>query len=222
MVIDYVTSTVEIGGRRFPAAVAVCPVHESRPDESECDRTLGDGSAPVMMYGEWRPAVDGVVIPAENGVLVHVEAQVPGRTLRAGQSPGNLATQLWARACYEANPLNEVDGPLWLPYSLHLVQACLVPDGGRGYRSPPGPWCWDDAEPDWLAEFIDRVSRLPFTQPPGPELTLRRVTQREDDAGIVPREPDLRGLQRVTDVGRFPQWMDQIEAMKAEREEGAA
>lgn len=43
------------------------------------------------------------------------------------------------------------------------------------------------------------------------------------EAGIVPREPELRGLQRVGDVGRFPAWLDQIEAMREKRtEEGAA
>jgi hypothetical protein len=36
------------------------------------------------------------------------------------------------------------------------------------FKTSPGPFMWDDAEPEWVVEFIDRVSRMPFTNPPGP------------------------------------------------------
>jgi hypothetical protein len=148
--VDYDASTVTFGGRRFPAVCVICPPIEGQPD-SEWDRMLGGRGSPTV--GRAKGVVHHqVMIPCENGILVAVEA-VNDRE--------GFSVHLYSRA----SQLTSSNDILWLPYTVSLL------DGGLA-ASWAGVWWWRDAEPEWTVELIDRVSRMPFTQPPGPQVRL--------------------------------------------------
>lgn len=62
--VDRIASTIEIAGRRFPAAALICPPLSDDPDDTERERGLGAGGGDRSVY-----------VPAENGVLFEVEEQ---------------------------------------------------------------------------------------------------------------------------------------------------
>lgn len=148
--VDETASTVTISGRRFPACCVICPLAPGQTD-SEWDRMLGGRGAPTV--GRAKGVIHHqVMIPCENGILVAVEA--------ASDQDG-LSVHLYSRA----SQLTTSNDILWLPYTVSLVD-------GRLAASFAGVWWWRDAEPEWVVEFIDWVSRMPFTQPPGPEMQI--------------------------------------------------
>jgi hypothetical protein len=92
--IDVPASTVTLDGRRFPAALVICPPTDADPDEPEVDRVLG---APVNSGMEtW--------VPLENGLLVSVQEHE-----RRG-----LELALYCRTC-------EWEDAVWLPHDVGLV-----------------------------------------------------------------------------------------------------
>jgi hypothetical protein len=160
MNLDYTTSTVEIAGRRFPAANAVCP--PTGPDDTDSERDR-------MLAGHGGPGTIGlstsyeVLIPCENGVLVSVELD----------SKYGYKVSLHSRTC-RSEPWD--DTHIMIPCFVSIVGGNLVAEQHRNPRGgltvPSGPWRWDGAEPEWIVELIDRVGRMPFIQPPGPEVRL--------------------------------------------------
>ena len=97
-------------------------------------------------------------IPCENGAFVAVETYE--------HKPGYAVT-LHARACQQS-PWDNTH--LWIPYFVGIDHGKLVAQ--ERFLDLGCPWRWDDAEADWIVELIDRVSRMPFDQPPGPEVRL--------------------------------------------------
>lgn len=148
MKLDHASSTVTLADRRFPAVVCICPP-EDYLDRDDEDRSLGTSGT----YST------EAVIPAENGVLFHVETM--------GQGRDGLALAMWARTCYRTEP-TPVDGWIWLPHSLNLHD-------GEFTRCPVGTFDWRNAEPEWVVETIDRLSRKPYTEPEGPAMRLVRL-----------------------------------------------
>lgn len=137
---------VSIAGRRFPSVIVVCPPGPDRPDQPEWDRSLG-GTGPGD-GSHW--------IPAENGLLFMVEDWNPS----APHETGRLELGVYARTCDLARFPND-DHPMYLPWRV---------------GASDGWGAWWGCEPWWVVEQIDRLSRRPFTQPPGPEVRLvRRV-----------------------------------------------
>lgn len=146
---------LELDGRRFPTVALICPqVEGQEPPDSEEDRSLGLTACDTVRF-----------IPAENGLLIEVEPMGATR-------PGLFVVHLRARSCYE---YPDSDGTrLWLPQLVSLVDGRLVagPELSPMVRYREGRDWWGSAEPDWICEHIDRMARLPFTQPPGPEVEL--------------------------------------------------
>lgn len=94
-----------------------------------------------------------VYIPAENGILVYLSAE-------------KSTCRLYARTC----TLDSYGG-LWLPHDLFIA----------GGRIQAGNWMeWTGCEPDWLVEHIDRVSGLPYDEPPGPKVELLRLAEYQE------------------------------------------
>ena len=164
---DLTTSTVTLAGRRFPATNAICPPTGPDDPDTELDRILaghgGPGTVGASISFE-------VLIPAENGVLVAVELD---------DKYGYKMT-LHSRTC---RPEPWDDTEIMIPYFVSIVGSELVvnqPRTRRGPFVPPvGVWRWDNADPEWIVEFIDRISRMPFTQPPGPEVRLISLAEAE-------------------------------------------
>lgn len=153
MIVDLDTSTVTIAGRRFPACGLICPLVDGY-DDSRADRLLGSRYGPgVLNDPAWH-----VMIPAENGVLVSVEQY---------DSTDVAAVALYARTCHLAHP-PVADPPLWLPQDLTICNGRIVAATFHFVSR------WQGAEPDWVVEFIDRVGRYPYREPPGPRAELVR------------------------------------------------
>lgn len=143
---------VTVGGRRFPTVTVICPQDPDAPARDDASRSLG-GTGPG----------DGSFwIPTENGMLLSVEDWRPAVGFAA---PGRLELSVYARTCTRVVGLDEA--PSWLPWSVGLAGGVLSTDVA-------GVGGWIDAEPEWVVETIDRLSRRPFTQPPGPEVRLVR------------------------------------------------
>ena len=98
-----------------------------------------------------------VYIPSENGLLFEVTVQ----------DNKLLQLNLYCVTCEETWHAGE---PCWLPIGVGLLDGELVP-GGRGLGM------WLNAEPDWVAETIDRLSRLPFTIPDGPRADMTATSK---------------------------------------------
>ena len=167
MKLDYDSSTVVFAGHRFPAAIAVCPPMGPDDTDSERDR---------MMAGHGGPGVLGsisyeVLIPCENGVLVSVEQD---------QKLFSYKVTLHSRACH---PEPWDDAEIMIPYFVSICDGELIANARHNRRGgvtlPSGVWRWDEAEPEWIAELIDRVGRMPFTQPAGPQVRLITLAEAE-------------------------------------------
>ncbi len=144
--VDIDTSTVEFAGRRFPAVGLVCPTHpDENPDaKTRAMRTLGGP------YGIHHTKTE-VYIPCENGLLVSVD---DGRFLK-------LTVTLYVLECYESTDFSRHRG--WLPAWVRLAGGQLKAEDFLRSRKPvPGNWFWDDADPEWTVELIDRISRFPL------------------------------------------------------------
>lgn len=148
IVLDRDASTVTIAGRTFPAVGLICPPIDGQ-DYDDQDRTLGAGRADQSAY-----------IPAENGVLFRVE-------YGENERYRGLSLDLNARVCEKAW---SVDEWLYLPASVVIRAGQLV--GGCHVR---GIGSWYFAEPDWVVETIDRLSRRPYTEPEGEPARLVRL-----------------------------------------------
>ena len=145
--------TVEIAGRTFPTVGLVCPPDEIDPDRPDKDRSLGTGN-------DWLS-----YIPAENGVIFVVEKETA-----PAAPPNTLRLSLLCAVCEQSY---DPEGYMWLPKSVSLIDGQLLPtvtyEGRLGVRAVSD---WHHAEPEWVAETIDRLSRLPFTEPDGPRCRL--------------------------------------------------
>ena len=167
MKLDYDTSTVTIDGRRFPTCCLICPPDDSDDPGSDRDRMLGGPGGPgitnTMSYQ--------AIIPCENGVLLAIE--------EFDDQPGYTVT-LHARTCQET-PWD--DAHIWVPHIVAIDGGKLVAATDPNKHLLRSPWRWEGAEADWTAELVDRVNRMPFTQPPGPEMRLITLAEaRELDA----------------------------------------
>jgi hypothetical protein len=148
-------SMVEIAGRLFPASGVICPLHETRPeaDEPEWERRFSGRGGGTKVLPEISYTVH---IPTENGLLIEIE--------EGSDNPGLLDVKLFSRTCEETFCTAEPKG--WLMY----VPRFLTLDGAEIIEAA-GP-TWRNAEPEWVAEFIDRVSKMPYQPTPGPQVKL--------------------------------------------------
>lgn len=158
---DLPSSTVLIAGTRFPVVVPICPATDHKPDESEQDRALFDATA---------------YIPAENGLIFEVD---PWDRLDA--RPTSLLTMgIVARACNRYYSGEDPDDPwIWLPHRIGILNGDFVSlDEGDGRRRrqllTDAAWDWRRADPEWVVEMIQRLSRKPFAQPAGPLMQFVR------------------------------------------------
>lgn len=101
-----------------------------------------------------------VMIPCESGLLFQLDWCDATETA--------YQMQLLARTC----ELTKISEPLWLPHFMCInvkVPAVTV----LPYPDMNGsPWFWEGADPEWVVEHIDRVSKMPFVEPPGPRVRL--------------------------------------------------
>jgi len=145
-------SEVTLGDRRFPACALICP-----PDDvggTDWDRSLGGMEVPGYPYA---------YVPGENGILVEIAQEPDSRS---------YAVHLYSRTCEHAEtPSGEWT---WLPQALSIVQNRIgVHKDSRGLIQ--GAWHWDRADEWWVVEHIDRVTQLPYDEPPGPRVQLVRL-----------------------------------------------
>ena len=145
--IDRTASTVTIAGRTFPAVALICPPLDGDDTYSDHERTLASGGGDQSAY-----------IPAENGVLFGVD-------YGENERYRGLSLDLRARTCER---VWSVDEWLYLPHDVSLLGGRLVP-GDQGVHS----WMW--AEPGWVVETIDRLSRRPYQEPEGESARLVRL-----------------------------------------------
>lgn len=147
MNIDYEHSMVQIADRWFPSVVVLCPP-VALVDEPPFDRVDFSLVGGVM-----------ATVPLENGVLVEIVEDT-----RDGVPC--LDVYLLGRRCdYH---VNAGDKPQWLPQFLGL-------DGTRLFVAPRALAFvhHEDPDPEWLCEWIDRVSRLHLPDDgDGPYVTL--------------------------------------------------
>lgn len=166
MKLDVETSTVVIGGRRFPAIYIICPPGGADDPGSDYERMLGGTSGPGIMDLAVRHQV---LIPCENGVLVAVEDY--------GDDKPGYEVSLLARTCQQ-QPWD--DTFLWMPYFVVIDHGRLAAVINWQRSRLHLPWRWEDAEAEWLTELIDRVSRMPFTQPEGPAVRPIPLTEAQE------------------------------------------
>ncbi len=137
-------TVLRLGERTFPTCSLLCPPFVKAGEvggESEGDvesRRLGGRSIFSMDY----------LVPAENGTVFSVEYSF-------GSEKWSLS--IWSPVCWLEARFS-VDDPMWLPQSLMVDTAERVL---RPWLLHAGPWDWPDAEPEWIAESIDRWSRWP-------------------------------------------------------------
>jgi hypothetical protein len=150
MKLDLERSEVTLGDRRFPAVALVCPQDDVDAPRSAWDRSLG---APGPL--------PSVFIPGENGILVEIEEFEAG-----------LSVSLYARTCERVEtPQGEWT---WLPQDISIVGNRLdVFLDRRGLIQ--GPHRWEGCDEWWVAEHLDRVTRMPYTEPDGPRVELVRL-----------------------------------------------
>ena len=155
MIVDREGSRIRIHDNVYPACLVICPVDRD-PDEPEIKRTLGAQPA--------APGDRNIYIPTENGLVFGVEPME--------KDPGLLSLVIWPRTC-EKSVMNDNDWA-WLPYTVGIVNGDLTVMT-RGHFNE-GEWWWRNAEPEWVAFTINRLSGKRFVQPPGPEMKLVPLT----------------------------------------------
>ena len=149
--LDIENSTITLAGHRFPCGI------------------FHDAYEPGTMWGGLEPSRGWAVdIPLENGACVQVRigAEDIGN---AGPLSMHLYLQCpyWVREtvfsgerpCVQgACTISKIDG-----VSTIVPWISIYPDG----RFVPGPWHWEDCEPEWAAEHIHRLAVMPFLRPEG-------------------------------------------------------
>lgn len=173
--VDLDASTMKLGERWFPAVGLVTPVGpQDPPDEPPGERLLGGPTRIPNQVGlTWGGEV---YVPCENGLLVEI-----GWGERDRKCVG-LYVHLYNRHCELRMPDNPADLPIWIPKRMHLHERRLIIDqppwrSGRGWVLTPGLWEWGPAEPEWVAELLDRLSRLPLEETDGPQADLVRLAE---------------------------------------------
>jgi hypothetical protein len=154
MIIDVPRSYVGFGDRWFPAYGLVCPPDVKRPRETEIQRSLGGRGGPGLANV---PISDCVYVAGENGILVEVE-----------QSEERLGYEVILR-CLTCSPTPSDGDVIWLPETVAIYGRTLVP---QPRPRNAGVSRWRGADGEWVAEFIDRVTKLPFEVPLGPRAKL--------------------------------------------------
>ena len=165
MTVDFDASTVTLAGRRFPAVGVIVP---DGPGDSEPRhlRYLGGPARYPNEVGE--DSRGDFYVPCENGVLV----EIGWYENRAGQQ--TLEAHIYSRHCHVDRYPS--DAPLWLPHKMGVVNGNeLVSIEGRALYI--ATWEWPGAYPEWLGEFLDRVSRMEAEKLDGPEVELISVRE---------------------------------------------
>lgn len=155
-------TTVEFGGRTFPTVTVICPPQDGE-DTSEWDRSLGAGKD------------NAFYVPSENGLLFEIEwtERRDGSLMWSLHLLTSTCELLWA------GPHSEDEPPyIYLPMSVYLHDGELTavprpPDLRRQWPfNAHGITTWEDADPEWIAETIDRLAHKPFRPPQGPKARL--------------------------------------------------
>lgn len=136
-------TTVTIDGRRFPICTVICPATDQ-------DRAAGLTDADRSLPGGY----DQVWIPAENGTLLVVE---PATAPAFRGDGGLLSLAVYSPICTLTLDFNPDDPPIWLPQGLVVMNNQLISEKLASIR-----WkMLQGAEPWWVVEQIDRLSRMP-------------------------------------------------------------
>ena len=161
--LDLDTSMVKLGDRWFPAVVLTCPDNDIDSEPDPVQRMLGGpgGGTTLAPAHGW-----DVYVPAENGALIGIDW--------GDNRPDEVTVTVHARTC----TLN-VHGheALYLPFWLSVSGDALVPIERNGRVRPLVTWRWERAEPEWVAEHIDRLSRKHLYVPDGPKVELMRLAE---------------------------------------------
>ena len=167
MTVDFDTSTVTLAGRRFPAVGIIVP---NTPGEVEEPRHLRYLSGPARFPNEVDRAAErgrgDFHVPCENGVLV----EIGWYENRANRMV--LELHVYSRNCtLHTFP---VDTPLYLPYKMGAIGNRLVSIEGPALYT--ATWEWQEADPEWVGEFLDRVSRMEPEKLDGPEVEVISIS----------------------------------------------
>lgn len=156
--LDIEGSRVRLGDKWFPAVVAFW---DSDPDEPP-DTRLWSANA--------RPGVDwSVDVLMENGAMVTVAWELGERSHRM-----LLDLYLGAPVWNMAEPPHQ-RGPI----SMYAGSGRIIPaTPWRGRQH--GETLWLDCEPEWAAEHIERLSKMPCQIPSGKRMKFIRLNQAED------------------------------------------
>lgn len=158
MNINVASSIVEIGGRTFPACVLVCPPYGDNDHTTEQERVLGGRGGGTKLVPAFS---DYIYVPCENGILVEIE-----------QAQDQLGYEVTLR-CPTCSPVLSDALPIFIPETVALV-------GHRPVAQPrphrQGITTWRNGEGEWVAELIERVSKMEFFIPPGPRVTLKPLS----------------------------------------------
>lgn len=142
--VDLKRSLLILNDRRFPAVALICPQHECEERE-DFDRLLGGPSCRPDLNRAW-----DVYVPLESGVLIQVSDDT------------RTDACLRARTCYEYPDPNDTVDQYWLPHNMEARNGTIAVN----VRVNGGTWL--DCDHDWLAEHIDRLSRMRVELPSGP------------------------------------------------------
>lgn len=167
---DFDHSMVYIAGVGFPAVTVGYNICEPVGDSEACRRCASRSPQGGCVSGLESRTDDSSLdrgwefaVPTENGALVVVEY-----TQLAPVHGGGMGLIVWLHSRFQHMG---VDGG-WVSTYLNLL-------GKRLLRGDPvrclGSWTWDAVEPDWLAELIQRIAKLPV-EPPLPPDDERPVT----------------------------------------------
>lgn len=145
--VDLDRSLLILNDRRFPAVALICPEYTEGEPRTDEERILGGPSYDPARNSAWE-----VYVPLESGALIEVKYQ---------PDDGRTDATLSALTCH-LSLLGQPEDTCWLP---HFMQASEGTIGVR-FRRGSGMWMWCDH--DWLAEHIDRLSRMRVELPSGP------------------------------------------------------
>lgn len=150
--LDIEGSRVRLGERWFPAVVLEWP-------EDDC--------LPAMIYNPARRTDWIVNVPMENGAFVAVTNEV----IDAGALYLFLHAPVWGLSGYFV--INDYDEPQ--PMWSNGKEIVRLTSHRRGYEL-----LWGPCDPEWAAEHIERLSRLPVQKVVGPPVVFRRLDEALD------------------------------------------
>lgn len=147
--VDLERSLLILNDRRFPAIGLICPPYNEGEtmDRSDEERLLGGPSYDPATNSTWE-----VYVPLESGALIEVKYQ---------PDDGRTDATLTAPSCH-LSLLGHPEDTCYLPHFMETAGGVI----GIRFRLGSGMWNWCDH--DWLAEHIDRLSRMPVELPLGP------------------------------------------------------